>query len=623
MRRWATSPRVATAADLAVAALVFVMMLATEPRLAPVWDEGFTLLRLPRVRAWFRAIADPGGFALRWRPDRISPPLEDTLAPPLASEIDTRPELIRPPAVSWFWPFAREEPHGHPPFYALVALLGDALSPARDELARARLGSMLFFGATAGALFRFVRRRFGGWAAAASAGAFALHPHLFALGHYAHYDALLTCLWTDAVLSFALAVLPPPAAGEPAPRPGRWPRWPWVFAFGLLAGAAAGTKLTGWLLPVPFLAWTVAYRDRRGLVTLLVGGLVAALTLYATIPPWWLSPVAGPRAFLRSNLTRAETHPVPTLFLGSVYLTPSDSLPWYNTLVWLVIATPVGILAFGLAGVVGTVLRPADRLSVLALLNFAWPLVLRALPHTPGHDGVRQFLPAFGCLSLLAGLGAARVVQRLGGWGKAAVVAALLEALISIGLFMPVPLSYFSPVCGGLPGAVKLGMEPTYYWDALTGDALAWINAHTPEGRTVLFPAVAHQAFYLHSSGRLAPDALFFPLAADLDQYVVRNRPWTWHELDRRLIDRFGSRRLVTGPGGVPRGWVFTREDLAAVLSDWQWYLVQNRPGFLGDLDRQLIARFGPRRVLTSVLGVPLLWAFSREDVAAVRAAQP
>jgi hypothetical protein len=47
------------------------------------------------------------------------------------------------------------------------------------------------------------------------------------------------------------------------------------------------------------------------------------------------------------------------------------------------------------------------------------------------------------------------------------------------------------------------------------------------------------------------------------------------------------------------------------------WYIVQNRPGFLSGFDRRLIARFGPGRVISTKWGVPLVWAFSREDVAA------
>ena len=57
------------------------------------------------------------------------------------------------------------------------------------------------------------------------------------------------------------------------------------------------------------------------------------MTLYVLTPSWWTAPVSGVLEFLRSNLTRANTHPIPTMFLGKIYLTPVESLPWYNTLV--------------------------------------------------------------------------------------------------------------------------------------------------------------------------------------------------------------------------------------------------------------------------------------------------
>ena len=122
--------------------------------------------------------------------------------------------------------------------------------------------------------------------------------------------------------------------------------------FGLLVGCAADTKFTGWFLPLPFLAWSLLYRDRRGFLTLLVGLGVAIVLLYALNPPWWTEPLAGVERFLRSNLTRGRTRPIPVLFLGQVYVTPNGSLPWYNTLVWTVFVAPVGFLALALVGVV-------------------------------------------------------------------------------------------------------------------------------------------------------------------------------------------------------------------------------------------------------------------------------
>ena len=50
-------------AALVVALVTATLMLATEPRLAIVWDEGYTLGREARLRLWFRALADPVAFA--------------------------------------------------------------------------------------------------------------------------------------------------------------------------------------------------------------------------------------------------------------------------------------------------------------------------------------------------------------------------------------------------------------------------------------------------------------------------------------------------------------------------------------------------------------------------------
>ena len=122
-------------------------------------------------------------------------------------------------------------------------------------------------------------------------------------------------------------------------------------------------------------------------------------------------------------------------------------------------------------------------------------MVLRALPHTPGHDGVRQFLPAFGILALLAGLGAESVQRRLGVWGKSLIVLAIVEGALSVGLMMPVPLSYYSPLVGGLPGATRMGMEATYYWDALVPEIIDWLHSHTAPDQKVMFARIRRPGF--------------------------------------------------------------------------------------------------------------------------------
>ena len=189
--------------------------------------------------------------------------------------------------------------------------------------------------------------------------------------------------------------------------------------------------------------------------------------------------------------------------------------------------TPVGFLALAIVGGCRAVARRVtEPFGLLVLGHWAFLLVLRALPHTPGHDGVRLFLPAFGVLAILAGLGAATRRRAVGAMGAGVVVAALVEGAASVAVMMPVPLSYYSPIVGGLPGAARLGMEPTYYWDALTDDALDCLNAHTPPGQTVRFAT--------------------FPTSC---LYLDEDRP----------ADRAGSPRSTRGPTA--------------------WYVLQNRPG--------------------------------------------
>ena len=555
-----------------------ILMIATGPRLAIVWDEGHVLGRENRIRLWFRALADPPRFASSWRPPA---PIEElvpdpNVRPPRADEIDSRSKLLSARALRWFWPFAREEPHGHPPFYAIVGMAGDILAPSWAELPRARLGPMIVFSLTAGALYGSFSRRRGPWPAMAASGAWVFQPNLFALGHYAGYDAILASLWVGAILAFA-------RAAEPE---GKGPRWPWMILFGVLCGWAADTKLTGWFLPVPFLIWTAVARSRRGTVALIVGGMVATVTLYTFNPAWWADPIAGLVRFFHSNLSRAETIPIPVLFLGRVYKTPAESLPWYNTLVWTGMVTPVGFLVLAMAslgrwwkstqslasgGRVGTArleTSSSDPLPLLCLLNWAFLLLLRALPHTPGHDGVRQFLPAFGCLAMMAGVGAAWVVARFGRWGKMLVGAALVEGMASVALIMPVPLSYFSPIVGGLPGATRLGMEPTYFWDALSADALDRLDGATPRGRTVAFATFPMSWIYLRSTG-----AIRFGLSP-IDRgrpawYVVQNRPGAFRPADRELVRRFGSRHVLVEKFGVPLIWAFPFEEFEKAMSEF------------------------------------------------------
>jgi 4-amino-4-deoxy-L-arabinose transferase-like glycosyltransferase len=539
-----------------VGVATLALMLATEPQMAIGWDEGYTLGREARLRDWFWLLRNPGIFGRNWRPPALELVQRDGTTTPRPDELDTRRKLLfGREALEWFWPFAREEPNGHPPFYAILGLAGDLVVPSWRALPRARLGPIVLFSVTGGVIFGFFFGRSGISAAALAAGSWALHPNLFGHGHYAAYDAVLTSLWVLAVIVFAHAVIP--KAG-PAPA---GIRWGCSALLGLIIGCAAATKLTGWFVPLPFLGWALLYRNANGVKMLAIAVLIGLIVLLALMPPWWQAPMTGIARFLDSNLNRAKTIPIVVQFLGSTYKTPQQSLPWYNTLLWTVLVTPIGFLVFGGLGF-WTAVRycRTEPLGLLLAGHWAFLMILRALPGAPGHDGVRLFLPAFGLLALLGGYGAELLFSRGWRWIKPAVALALAEGAISVAVMMPVPLAYFSPVVGGLPGAAALGMEPTYYWDALDSGARQFLAEHTPAERTIVFRTFPTSWLYLRQTGEL-PNCV-----AGIDPglplwVVLQNRPGAFSRDDRILAEQ-GVPAFTVTKLGVPLVWIFPYSEI-------------------------------------------------------------
>jgi hypothetical protein len=256
-----------TALALTVAALLLV--LATSADFGIVWDEAYTVRRERTLREWFTGLfhAPPGA----------------TFRTSFSAQVLERS-----------WPFSREEPDGHPPFYALLGLAGwwlthDALHP----LTAYRFGPMALCAATAGALYAHLARR-RGWVAGLSAALlFLLMPRPFAHAHYARYDMPMTCLWLLAQVAFINSLRSPG----------------WAVPFGIALGLGAGTKFTGCFAVAGPAAWVVWSGGRTllrrvwhtggdgdptalaGVRALTLGVPIASLTLVVIQPPWWFDPV--------------------------------------------------------------------------------------------------------------------------------------------------------------------------------------------------------------------------------------------------------------------------------------------------------------------------------------------
>ena len=268
------------------------------------------------------------------------------------------------------------------------------------------------------------------------------------------------------------------------------------------------TDLPGVILAAPLAIWFL----RRLIGRLLPGSKVwgverpaletwTAILAFAPVvgwlgnPAWWRETL--PRLahyYTLSGNRRAALPDIQIIYFGQTY---EYTLPWHNAWVLLGITVPATILLAGVIGIVwglGRIRR--DRLPLYFLVHFLALPVLRMLPATPAHDGVRLFLPTFFFLAAFAGWGTVAMARDLS-WRvhlPSRIAFSLLASLvlapaaIELERIHPFELSYYNLLIGGPKGAWHRGFELTYWCDAFNGRTLDELNQCLPPGAELDFP---------------------------------------------------------------------------------------------------------------------------------------
>lgn len=506
------SRRAATCLAIVVTVTAALLLLATSPSLPLTWDEGSSFSRAD-------ALYDLGQRLLT------------------AGDIRQAADLLSARSLSQRYPYTIYH-EGHPSFSGWLIALGRAIAPADWEPKTAyRLGPMLWFALAAGALAYRLARDHSTIAAVAGVAALLAIPRAFVHAHIAAFDGPLTASWILAWCCYGPARRDLRIGG---------------VLFGLFLGLTFGCKATGWLAPVPFLACALLQRDRRGLLALAVGVPIALAVFVWTNPPLWHDPIGGLQTFFELNANRAARPGlnISTQFLGRMY-NLDYSPPWYNAFFWTAVTVPVGTLLLAAVGMASVLRRGiTDNAGPVILANWLVLLIVRALPGVPPHDGIRLFLPSFPFLACLAGIGLAQCWTFIAGrrWPRSAQWLARLAAALllvgsasSVAWYWPQGLSHYNLLIGGLRGATRAGMEPTYYWDSLDRRALRWLNEHTPPHVVIRFGSAPPQNLrLLRRCGMLEPlylpDPGSFPLEPPASWYVIQCRPSAHHAHDRWLI---------------------------------------------------------------------------------------
>jgi hypothetical protein len=273
---------------------------------------------------------------------------------------------------------------------------------------------------------------------------------------------------------------------------------------GLFLGMATAIRVTAlmWLgiLLILLVGWWVAHgqgawRERRIVKELAwqgaVGGMIAGTWLLSTMLLWpfvFLNPFAN----LLESVQVMSHFPwdYPVLYNGVVY--SATQLPRSYALVWLGIGSPpLSLLLAALGAIVALAeLARARRVNpavAVVALSLVVPLAAILILHSELYDGLRQMLFLIPPLILLGAYGLVQSVRFLlrqrrpaPRWAAAALlaltVAGYATVVADMAALSPYEYSYFSPLVGGLPGAV--GRYETDYYATCRKPAAEWLSQH-------------------------------------------------------------------------------------------------------------------------------------------------
>jgi 4-amino-4-deoxy-L-arabinose transferase-like glycosyltransferase len=338
-----------------------------------------------------------------------------------------------------------------------VLLLGGP-DPARIYVVAGRLAPALAFAALVGLVTHTTARRYGLGAGAVAGFALAAMPRVFAHAHLAALDTFLELFWTLALLAADRGL------GHRRP----------VLAMtgaGVALALALLTKIHAWFLLPIVLAWAW-YRAgiRRG-VAAWGAWAGTGIVLFVLGWPWlWYDPVARLARFWGTGLHRIS---IQVQYFGHIY--DDRDVPWHYPWLYFAATVPIGLHALGALGSIRAWRhRRTDPFPILLIGSILFFLALFST-NVPVYDGERLFLLIFPLWAMLIGLGfgaawgwvRGHVRGRIGTWLGFGLLSALLAQAYGVVGFHPFGLSYYNLLVGGLPGAERLGLELTYWGDAV------------------------------------------------------------------------------------------------------------------------------------------------------------
>jgi 4-amino-4-deoxy-L-arabinose transferase-like glycosyltransferase len=447
--------------------LVTSLLIATAPHMGVTWDEPAYIAAAESYIAWFDRLFDDPARALRDR------------------------------TITRYWQIN----HEHPPLNKVWGGLFWRLTrPLLDQLTAHRVGNMILVGLLVVLLYVLVADQVSPIAGGAAVAALITMPRFFFHAHLAALDV------PAAVTVFGTTFIFWRTRDDPAFQTD-------VF-LGIAWGVAIATKINALFVPPIFLLWALIFGRRRYLFRRLVVMGALGLVLFLAVWPW-LYHQFWPRLIEYVLFVTVDHWQIAQFYLGQTYLPP----PWHFPFVMILVVVPLTTTLLYLLGLGCTMAARTQRpFGALLMLSAVLPLVALATGQSVVYDNERLFMPAFPFLAALAGIGFDAVLAFL--WRRfrppakigpalaiaAAAVLLFIPPVVRAGDLYPHLLSYYSAGIGGLGGAVRLGLETTY-WCETYNEALSYLNTHAAPQSAIWVELWSHDVlFYYQILGRLDPD---------------------------------------------------------------------------------------------------------------------
>lgn len=420
----------------------------------------------------------------------------------------------------------------------LISLLGYFSKLAVGRLdsppASHRWLHVLFFATTCGLIYRWRARDRSPTAGLIAVGTLIGSPRVLSNAGLMALDPLVGGLWvwgTWAVLQRGKSWLDP-------------------VVFAIVVGVGFASKPTFWFMIPIWCLWGLVFRWKDAWRYAAMTATVGLLTALVCLPAWWDNPLAGFLRYLKVISSDSGWSGIDAYYWGGIYqLSKARELPWTAVPVLMLVTTPVWILLLW-GGALYRWLRFELRSPETWLLVagfFLLPMIVM-LPGTPGHDGVRMFLPSYFFGALLAGNVGADVLGWVSAQATSAQAKRLLQpvwlalivvavALVPVCRIHPAGLSYYNLLVGGFPGATAAGrvradgtlseyplFERTYWWEVMNARAWHELQTHLPPGARVwIFPDYVGKDL-LKRWGIIRPDIQFAPTMQQADFILLYGR---------------------------------------------------------------------------------------------------